>query len=133
MIGTRTLAMVPAILMAVASSAAQAETRTPQQKLDETLAGYTAGEPVNCISQYAIQDVEVFDKTALLYNMNGDRYFLNIPDAGANSLDKWDVLVTENFGSQLCSVDIVKLWDPGTRMQTGFVNLGKFIPYTKNQ
>lgn len=113
------------------SGMGQAASKTPQEKLDETLAGFTAGKPVNCISQYAIDDVEIFDHTALLYKVGSDKYYLNIPVSGASSLDNWDVLVTESYSSQLCNVDTVKLWDPSSQMETGFVGLGKFIPYTK--
>lgn len=123
---------IPMALLSVASSASAAA-KSPKDQLQETLSGYTAGEPVNCIPQYAIQSVRIFDKTALLYEMNGDKYYLNIPDTGANDLDDRDVLVTENWTSQLCNVDIVKLWDPGSRMVTGFVGLGKFIPYTRTR
>jgi hypothetical protein len=121
-----------AMALLLSGGAAQAVSKTSEQQLEETLAGYTAGEPVNCISQYLVRDVKIFDKTALLYEMSGDRYYLNIPESGARSLDHWDVLVTENWTSQLCNGDIVKLWDSTSRMETGFVGLGKFIPYTKS-
>jgi hypothetical protein len=41
------------------------------------------------------------------------------------------VLVTDTHSSQLCSIDIVRLYDPMARMQTGFVGLGDFVPYSK--
>lgn len=123
---------IPCALLAMAGTA-EAAAKTPKEQLQEKLAGYTAGEAVSCIPQYAIQSVKVYDKTALLYEVSGDKYYLNIPDTGASSLDDSDILVTENWTSQLCNVDIVKLWDPGSRMQTGFVGLGKFIPYTKTK
>lgn len=128
-----TVACVLPLALLSAAGAAEAASKSPQDQLTEKLAGYTAGEPVDCIPQYAIQSVKVYDKTALLYEMNGDKYYLNIPDIGAKSLDDRDVLVTEHWTSQLCNVDIVKLWDPASRMETGFVGLGKFIPYTRTK
>ena len=41
------------------------------------------------------------------------------------------MLVTKTTGSQLCDLDIVRLLDRSTRFETGFVGLGKFVPYTK--
>jgi len=31
----------------------------------------------------------------------------------------------------LCSIDVVHLYDTHPWMQSGFVNLGKFVPYKK--
>lgn len=125
------LSLCAVSLLAVGGNA-QAAQKTPETKLQETLAGYTAGEPENCIQQFAIQSVQVFDKIGILYKMSGKKYFLNVPDLGLSSLDDNYVLVTDTRSSQLCNVDIVKLWDQGSRMETGFVGLGKFVPYTKN-
>lgn len=119
------------IAAALASSSAMAAPNKAQERLDETLAGYSAGKPQSCISQYSIDSVDVIDGIGLLYKTSGNRYYLNIPTAGASALDDQDVLVTDNWTSQLCSVDTVRLWDPLARMVTGFVNLGQFIPYTK--
>jgi hypothetical protein len=40
-------------------------------------------------------------------------------------------LVTRQFTSQLCSTDVVHLYDTSARMQTGTVFLGEFVPYKK--
>lgn len=116
---------------ALASSSAMAAPTKPQERLDATLSGYSAGKPQSCISQYSIDSVDVFDGIGLLYKTSSNRYYLNIPTSGASALDDQDVLVTDNWSSQLCSIDTVRLWDPLSRMTTGFVNLGPFIPYTK--
>jgi hypothetical protein len=39
--------------------------------------------------------------------------------------------VTKTYGSQLCSIDVVSLYDSASRMQTGIVFLGEFVPYRK--
>ena len=51
--------------------------------------------------------------------------------AGASWLNDNDVLVTDTHSSQLCSIDVVRLFDNASRMPNGSVGLGKFIPYTK--
>ncbi len=50
---------------------------------------------------------------------------------GASSLDDDDILVTKTTGSQLCSIDTVELRDRTSRMYSGFVSLGKFVPYRR--
>jgi hypothetical protein len=42
-------------------------------------------------------------------------------------------MVNDTHSSQLCSIDVVHLYDTGLRMQTGIVFLGDFVPYRKAQ
>lgn len=116
-------------LMASAGNAAL--NKTPEEKLTKALEGRVPGKPVDCIYQRDIRSSRIFDKTAILYELNNGTYYLNRPDAGASSLSWNDVLVTDTHSPQLCSIDIVKLYDTHPWMQNGFVNLGKFVPYKK--
>lgn len=92
--------------------------------------GRVAGEPVNCLNLRNIRSTQIIDRTAIIYEV-GRTLYVNRPRAGAQSLDQWDVLVTRPFGSQLCSIDVVQLYDTGSRIQSGFVFLGDFVPYRK--
>ena len=56
---------------------------------------------------------------------------VNRPKGGAESLDDDDILVTKTTGSQLCSIDAVELRDRSSRMYSGFVSLGEFVPYRR--
>ncbi len=100
-------------------------------ELAEALEGRTAGEPVKCLNLRDIRSTKIIDRTAIIYEMPGDVLYVNKPEGGASSLDKWDVLVTDTHSSQLCSVDIVRLYDSSSRISSGFVNLGEFVPYRK--
>lgn len=124
------LASIAAISL-LATAAQAAPRQTPEEKLAKALEGRTAGEPVNCIYQRDIRSSRIYDRTAILYELNNGTYYLNRPDGGASSLSWNDVLVTDTHSPQLCSIDIVKLYDSSPWMQSGFVNLGKFVPYKK--
>jgi hypothetical protein len=52
--------------------------------------------------------------------MSADRY-----------LGSDDILVTHPVGSQLCSIDTVRLVDRVSHFPNGFVTLGEFVPYRK--
>ena len=118
----------------VAGGAAQA---APEQadkaaaELARALKGRVTGKPVDCLQLRDIRSTRIIDNFAILYEMNGGKLYLNRPRSGADLLDKWDVLVTDTHSPQLCSIDIVRLYDQATRMPSGFVGLGKFVPYTK--
>lgn len=118
-------------LMAVPALASSSAAERGEAKLAKALTGREAGKPVNCLNLRDIQSTEIFDRTAIVYRTNGNKLYVNRPRIGASSLDKWDVLISKTYSSQLCSIDTVRLWDSGSRMETGFVGLGEFVPYTK--
>ncbi|MBO9696929.1 MAG: hypothetical protein J7499_12095 [Sphingopyxis sp.] len=101
-----------------------------EAKLAKALEGRAAGEPVRCLNLRQIRSTQIIDGTAILYDV-GNTTYVNKPTSGASSLRDGKVMVTEPFGSQLCSIDTVKLYDSGSRMPSGWVGLGEFVPYTK--
>jgi hypothetical protein len=119
------------ILAALPAQAATDRSTRADAELQRVLEGRVAGEPVDCLNLRDIRSTRIIDRTAILYETRGGTLYLNRPRSGERSLDKWDVLVTDTHSSQLCSIDIVRLYDPMARMQTGFVGLGDFVPYSK--
>ena len=116
--------------VAMAASHQDAPNARGEAKLAKALEGRVAGKPVDCIQQYNIQNSTVYDGTAIAYQV-GSTLYVNRPTSGASSLRSDPVLVTDTHSSQLCSIDIVRLLDRTSHFQTGFVGLGKFVPYTK--
>ena len=130
----RTATAILAGLALVGIAPAQAEgdraTRAAAE-LAKAIEGRTAGEPVDCLNLRDIRSTRIIDRTAILYETAGGTIYVNKPEGGAYSLDKFDVLVTDTRSSRLCDLDIVRLYDTAARMQIGFVNLGEFVPYRK--
>jgi len=121
---------------ALAVTATSAIAATPAEvrgeaRLAKAIEGSIAGKPVRCLYLHDIRSSEIIDRTAIIYRTTGKKFYVNRPRSGARSLDRSDVLVTNTHSSQLCNVDIVHLYDTSSRMQTGFVGLGDFVPYTK--
>jgi len=127
---SKILASLAAVSL-LATAVQAAPRQTPEEKLAKALEGRTAGKPVDCIYLHNIRSSRIFDHTAILYELNNGTYYLNRPEGGASSLSLGDVLVTDTHSPQLCSIDVVKLYDTHPWMQNGFVNLGKFVPYKK--
>jgi hypothetical protein len=130
--------MIAAVSLALASTApALADTKpSPRQvkaeaALAKELADRVAGPPVKCIPLHAIRSSRIIDGTAIVYEGAGGVIYVNRPRSGARTLDRNDVLVTKTHTGDLCSIDIVTLFDATSRMQTGFVGLGDFVPYKK--
>lgn len=98
------------------------------RRLETMLIGRQAGEAVDCISLSRVTSSEIVDGQAIVYRSGGTLY-VNRPRSGADSLRDDDILVMKVFGSQLCSVDTVRLVDRAGRSPRGFVQLGRFVPY----
>jgi hypothetical protein len=115
----------------VASPAAPPANSKGEARLAKILTGWTAGTPVNCVSLGNVRDTEIIDGTAIVYRTSGKRLYVNRP-SGSGSLRSDDILVTRISGSQLCSIDSIRLLDRLSRFPRSFVTLGKFVPYTRN-
>jgi hypothetical protein len=102
---------------------------TPQQQLDKLLAGRVAGRPEHCISNFDSREMQVLNKTAIVYGW-GNTIWVNIP-RNAQDLDDDNIMVTRTHGSQLCSLDIVTTLDRSSKMFNGSVSLGEFVPYRR--
>jgi hypothetical protein len=116
----------------VASPAIAAHRNTPDVQLQKMLAGRVAGKPVNCISLSGSNSSQIIVGKAIVYRV-GSRLYVNEPRSGAQSLQRDDIPVTRTIGSQLCSIDTVRLIDRGSRFPRGFVSLGQFVPYSKSK
>ncbi|TFI60297.1 hypothetical protein E2493_00880 [Sphingomonas parva] len=117
-------------LIAATSPAQAASPADAEAKLSRALEGRVAGEPVKCINLRQVRSTRIIEDTGILYDA-GSTLYLNRPRAGAGSLDAWDTLVTKLHSSQLCSIDTVQLYDTASRVQTGVVFLGEFVPYRR--
>lgn len=120
-----------AFALTLSGGAIAAEKMTQEQKLEKALQGRVAGKPVDCIMQRDIRSTRIYDGVGIVYEMNNGTWYVNRPKSGASSLSWNDILLTDTHTNQLCSIDVVKLIDSSTRMQTGFVGLDKFVPWTK--
>jgi hypothetical protein len=116
-------------LLAVPAAVSAKPKLSGEERLAKIIGDRVPGEPVSCISQFQTRDMEVIDKTALVYK-NGSTLYVNRP-RNAESLDDDDVLVTKLHGSQFCSLDIVQTYDRSGHFWNGFVSLGEFVPYRR--
>jgi len=120
------IALITPVLLA--APAIQAKPRlAPDQELAKLLVGRVAGKPVNCLSQWQTRDLRIINGTALVYG-EGQTLWVNHP-INADQLDDDDILVTRTSGLGLCDLDIVHTVDRTGLFSTGFISLGRFVPY----
>ena len=102
---------------------------SPQQRLDKLLDGRVAGVPEHCISHFDTREMQVLDKTAIVYG-GGSTIWVNVP-RNAQDLDDDSILVTRTSTNQLCDLDIVTTLDRSSQFFNGSISLGKFVPYRR--
>ena len=125
--------LFPLLAGAVAIAAVPAEAgprRTGEEQLQHELRGRVAGEPVSCVNLRSIRNSRVIDRTAIVFDAGGTIY-VNRPRSGAETLRRWDTQVVRPFGSQLCSVDTIRMVDAQSGTFSGNVFLGEFVPYRR--
>ncbi|TGX55264.1 hypothetical protein E5A73_06510 [Sphingomonas gei] len=90
-----------------------------------------AGKPQNCLSSpSSVNGPQIVDSRTILYR-DGKRVWRNDLAADCPSLDRYDILVVELHGSQICKNDLFRPVDPGSRIPGAYCRFGEFTPYVK--
>lgn len=124
--------LIAGAALIAAATPALAAARAPggEVELGRLLAGRVAGAPVSCLPLYNLGSARIVEGVGIVYRVGGKLY-VNRPRTDPRGLDDDDILVVRSFGSQLCNADRVDLVDRNSRMWSGFVSLGDFVPYTR--
>jgi hypothetical protein len=123
-------------LLVLAGCTGNAELQASRQAeaaedLAEALEGRVAGKPQDCISSpQQTNGPQIIDQRTILYR-DGRRVWRNTLAAECPSLDKYDILIVELHGSQVCRNDLFRPVDPGSRIPGATCRFGQFTPYTK--
>lgn len=123
--------MLASALLATSAQVQAKPNPSGEQKLAKAIEGRVKGKPVSCINLRNIRSSRIIDGTAIIYETSNSTFYVNRPDSGASFLRSDDALVTRTSISQLCNVDIVRLYDTAARFERGSVGLGMFVPYKK--
>ncbi|HSQ96385.1 MAG TPA: hypothetical protein VLM18_09885 [Croceibacterium sp.] len=123
--------LIPAAVAvaALAFGVPAAANKAGEAKLAKILAGRVAGKPVRCLDINQRRNMDVVDRTALVFR-DGSTLYVNRP-TGVELLTWSDVPVFKVFGDQVCQNDIVHLRDRSTGMGGGSMTMGDFVPYRK--
>lgn len=119
-----------ALIAAALAAPATAARRTPDEQLAKLLEGRVAQAPVNCINPSQATSTQIVAGKAIVYGV-GSRLYVNVPRGRAETMRSDDILITRQFGSQLCRNDQVQLLERGLSIPRGIILLGDFVPYVK--
>ncbi len=136
----RPITLAAFTLLPVLASCAPMDS-TPQPLTDKqsallakALNGKVAGEPVNCISDFNATNLIRVSDDILLYRVSGRLVYQNRLRSSCPGLARdSDIIVSEQFGSQKCRGDLLKLVDRTSGIQGPVCSLGEFVPYRKEK
>ena len=117
-------AMMPVLVGCAVQSPLPAEGSIPE------LAGRVAGAPQRCVPTEQTQGLRPANRTTILYG-SGRTIWVNHMQQNCSGFSQWDPLVIEPIGSQYCRGDLVRTFDPVSKVPGAACRLGDFIPYTR--
>lgn len=102
--------------------------------LAKQLDGKVAGTPQRCISGFSATNLIRVSDDILLYRVSGNLVYENRLRYSCSGLARDnDIIVSEQFGSQKCSGDLIRLVDRTSGIQGPTCSLGEFVPYRKDK
>lgn len=125
----RLAAAAASVALCAPLAAAADEQSAGERELAEILEGRVPGEPVDCLSDAESDRMQIVDDTAFVFR-DGATIYVNRP-RGARVLDRSDLPVFHQLGTQLCRLDRVELRDRIGGIPGPVIVLDEFIPYSK--
>lgn len=112
---------------------AQARAAENAARLNEALAGRTAGAAQDCVDQRLLESHRSYGNAAILFGdtASDEVVYVNRPPAACPGLDVGQGLRTRTTTTRLCRGDIVTIVDPQSRMELAGCALGPFTPYRR--
>ena len=100
--------------------------------LAKELDGKTPGKAVSCISDFRGTNVIRVSDDILLYRVSGNLVYKNNLRSTCPGLARDDdIIVSEQFSSQKCRGDLLRLVDRTSGIPGPVCSLGEFVPYRK--
>jgi len=100
--------------------------------LERALAGRTAEAPVSCVNLQQLDGNKGYPDGSIVFEgKNRSIVYVNRPAGGCPGLSSFRALRTKTTSSQLCSGDIITIFDPSSGIEYGSCGLGQFTPYRR--
>lgn len=121
-----------AVLGACSSTPDPARAQRDAARLQQALAGRTAGSPATCLPSYRSGNLMILDNGTLLFRDGRTIWVNRLAEGCARAGTLGYALVTRSFGGLgLCRGDIVQLVDTSSGMLGGSCTIGEFVPYRR--
>lgn len=132
------ISMMPLILLAACAPTPRDVERSAQraaetqQALDAELAGFTPGQPSECLPTppQVLVNTRIYGDT-IVYRVSNDLKFRNDTSGGCDPDDQRSFIRTRAPTGRVCRGDIAESVDRSAQFTTGSCALGAFVPYRR--
>ena len=129
--------VAPVLLIALAACAAGSAStqgasgeKQLSEKQQRALAGRALGKPISCVQNREILDTDAITDSVVLFRMRGGKTYRNdLPQSCPRLSSPGTAFSHRSTMDQLCSGEIIQVFDPVSRFCYGSCTLGKFTPY----
>ncbi|MBV9841348.1 MAG: hypothetical protein JOY99_07445 [Sphingomonadaceae bacterium] len=113
-------------------AAVLARSDAPDAALGKALRGLSpAGAPISCVSERLVQDTQIIDTNTILFRTSGREVYLNHLRGGCAELTPDRAFASSTPVDQLCSGDIITVFEPTAHVGVGSCALGDFQAYRR--
>jgi hypothetical protein len=122
-----------ASLALLATPALAADEASEAKRLEQMLAGRTAGPPQSCVSGSLLQQSRTFAGKTIVYRSKGATLYRNDFPGGCPGLRQGRAIVTRSATGTYCRGDIVDVVDFRIGIPLTSCSLGDFVPYRRTR
>jgi hypothetical protein len=99
--------------------------------LAEALAGRTAGGPVNCVRSQDVRNTRSAGGGRVLFDGPGNVVYVNQTSGSCPAIRPWHAIRHRTVGTNICSGELIRVFDPQSGVEYGGCSLGAFVPWRR--
>jgi hypothetical protein len=103
-----------------------------RSQLAEEIGARVAGPKQNCVRSADLRSSRSIDERTIVFDGPSGSIYVNRPRDGCPMMGRGRAIRTQSTSAQLCSGDIVQVFDPLTGIDYGSCALGEFTHYRRN-
>lgn len=123
-----------AALAACAAGGSEAPMRADadgEAVLAKAIEGRTAGPPVSCVRQRDVRNTRGGGGNTILFDGTGGTVYVNQARGSCPAILPWHAISHRSISTNICTGEVVRIFDPQTGIEFGSCSLGEFVPYRR--
>jgi hypothetical protein len=127
------MSLLAAATLAACTTSSDPVVRTTMDEaaLDEALAELSPGSPVNCVRQQDVRNTRSPGGNAILFDGPGGTVYLNRASGACPAIRPWHAIRHRTINTQICSGELIRVFDPQSGIEYGGCTLGAFVPWRR--
>jgi hypothetical protein len=101
--------------------------------LSAGLEGRTAGPPRSCIRLQDVRNTRSAGRDTILFDGAGDVVYVNRARSSCPDIKTWHAIRHRTIGTNICSGELIRVFDPNSGIEYGGCALGEFVPWRRRR